>query len=236
MKRIVLIIVFAIAFHGYSQYQPNTKVSGKSSNKLLGNLNKTGVLTANSKHRPTALSKLKKKQKKFLATKATKSFKSKVADNYKPKSGKLHRTITVQRPFFNEAYIEYPLGRYEPYRKTLQLSGTPYALEADLLVKFKVKQGRSYLLRLKFKTDVYDIEGANAISTASMFASLGDSWSAKPLEMSNGRLAASDYVFDVIISSETNGWIQVPYVSGVEGGSWKSIIPWNFKSVTVSEL
>lgn len=180
--------------------------------------------------------KLKKKQKKFLATKATKSFKSKVADNYKPKSGKLHRTITVQRPFFNEAYIEYPLGRYEPYKKTLQLSSTPYFLEADLLVKFKVKQGKNYLLRLKFKTDAYDVEDANDISVASIYASLGDSWSAKPLEMSNGRLAASDYVFDVIINSETNGWIQVPYVSGVDRGSWKSIIPWNFRSVTISEL
>ena len=234
MKKISFIILALFLYQAQAQYKVNTKVQNKANTKAVKTSTKTGVLTATSKHRMKALPKAQKKQKKLLESKATKDFQNKVAANYKPKAGKLHRTVSAQRPYFNDAYIEYQVGKYEPYKKTIEF-GSPSIWE-DLFVKFKVKQGKSYLLRLRFKVEDYEVEGTNNVARGRLYASLGESWSIQEIAMRNSRLVPADYTFDVIINSTTNGWIQVPYTAGVDRGDWNSVVPWKFKSVTVSEL
>ena len=234
MKKLVFIIALTIAFHGQSQYRVNTKVQNKANSKALNPSNKTGVLTATSQHRMKALPKAQKKMKKLLTSKATKEFENKLPSNYKPKAGKLHRTVSVQRPFFNDAYIEYFHGKYEPYKKTIEFPGIFFF--EDFFLKFKVRQGKNYLVRLRFKIEEHTIEGTNDVSRAILYTSLGESWHSQTIAMRNSKLVPADYTFDLIVNAETTGWIQVPYWAGVERGTHASLVPWKFKSVTVSEL
>ncbi|NNC62455.1 MAG: hypothetical protein HKO11_08960 [Eudoraea sp.] len=233
MKKLLMIIALAIALNGQSQYKVNTKVQNKANSNVLNNSTKTGVLTATSKHKMKALSKIDKKRKKPLANNVTKEFENKIAANYKPKAGKLHRTVSAQRPYYNDAYIEYPYGKYEPYKRTIELGALLYE---DLLVKFKVRQGKNYLVRLRFKIEDYTVEGTNDVSRAGLYASLGETWHSHNITMRNSKLVPADYSFDLIVRAETTGWIQIPYYHGVERGTWNSVFPWKFKSVTISEL
>jgi len=242
-KKIVIIsmlILFGISSHAQINRKVNTKISTR--NIKYNNIkveNNIPLLIATNKYIAKSISS--KKINKKLAIKTAKSFNEKIPKDYRPSPGKLYRKLTAQKPFYNNAYLEYR-GNYKPMNRYVKIGSMgvqDYWQFIDYLyIKFKPKMNKNYLINLKVKIDEENVEGLRSFDHAIMYVSIGTTTGHSfALDRVGSKLKAKNYEFEFVVRSETYNWIQIPIYSYFNISTDSSnVFPWSFVSATISEL
>jgi len=224
-KKIVIIsmlILFGVSSPAQINKKINTKVSTRNiKSKNIKLVNKIPLLIATNKNINKSISSTN--INKRLNMEKAKSFNEKIPKDYRPSSGKLYRKLTAQKPFYNNAYLEYLGAWYKPMAKIIVI-GT--SRNGHLTLKLKPKINKRYLIRMKI-TDKIGGGSPNNYDDVNMMVSIGNTKHSFAINKTK------DFEFEFVVQSETYNWIEILIYSD-DGSS--SFPWWSFVSATISEL
>ena len=140
----------------------------------------------------------------------------KIPKNYRPSSGKLNRTLTAQKPWQSDAYLDFMNAHYDPYKQEITFFPKNKFSAELMYAKFRSKSGKRYIVQAKVTIKQNDLAVERGVTCERLQMTTGSYERFEKFDLRVG-----ENIFEFLLNSNVNGWVQVPFLisSCAEGSS-----------------